>query len=458
MSCLMLLTVVAVAPASVNADGVFATIDSSNSSTEYNSGYKVNVTFTLGNIALKSGDGVSAFGLYLHYDKDKVEPVAFASEDSEGDMTDFFALYTKAPLNWKAMGTLDTENGYYDLAFGDFNGARLVTDGAELQLEVPFMVKESTKVDDIVFTIDNIVIYNSDLTKSCKPDAVTVTVSYAAQPFEQVALPDDAIGIQTGNYRNGDNFVSLTKEEMTVSDFVADYDNQAGNQTMSDYALAIADANGNITYVDTTDSDKSAVVIPANSIVIGVHRTNTDEVALLAEKASTNASVTFYNLNLEATGKPGNVILLSNVGFTVAEKTPIPKSDAKINLDLEGGKLKIFGDQIDIEDFKAMFENDVTVVDKDGNEVTTGVIKTSMRIDYGDGITILLMGDVNFDGKVSSLDYIKLKRHILKSALLTGDAFEAGCVTGGTKPKTLDYIAIKRHCLKAVDITSQFRG
>ena len=56
-------------------------------------------------------------------------------------------------------------------------------------------------------------------------------------------------------------------------------------------------------------------------------------------------------------------------------------------------------------------------------------------------------GDVNGDGKVSSLDYIQIKNHIMKTKVLTGDALKRADVNGDGKVSSLDYIKIKNHIM-----------
>ena len=58
-----------------------------------------------------------------------------------------------------------------------------------------------------------------------------------------------------------------------------------------------------------------------------------------------------------------------------------------------------------------------------------------------------LKGDVNGDGKVSSLDYIQIKNHIMNTKKLTGDALKRADVNGDGKVSSLDYIKIKNHIM-----------
>lgn len=61
-------------------------------------------------------------------------------------------------------------------------------------------------------------------------------------------------------------------------------------------------------------------------------------------------------------------------------------------------------------------------------------------------------GDVNGDAKISSMDYVLVKNHILNISKLTGDAALAADVNGDGKISSMDYVLIKNHILKITEI------
>ncbi len=69
---------------------------------------------------------------------------------------------------------------------------------------------------------------------------------------------------------------------------------------------------------------------------------------------------------------------------------------------------------------------------------------------------IIVKGDINGDGKVSSLDYILLKRHVLKARTLEEIEAVAANIYQPEKDviNSMDYIFIKRHVLKKINIHS----
>ena len=87
--------------------------------------------------------------------------------------------------------------------------------------------------------------------------------------------------------------------------------------------------------------------------------------------------------------------------------------------------------------------NEEELVDKE--TIKSGDKLTTIDSEY----TIILIGDANMDGKISALDYVRIKNHILgnkvmtdKINLLSADANEDGKIT------PLDYVRIKNRILR----------
>ena len=53
-------------------------------------------------------------------------------------------------------------------------------------------------------------------------------------------------------------------------------------------------------------------------------------------------------------------------------------------------------------------------------------------------------GDINGDGKITAIDYIMIKKHILKTSILTANETKTGDMNGDGKITSSDYIAIKK--------------
>ena len=63
--------------------------------------------------------------------------------------------------------------------------------------------------------------------------------------------------------------------------------------------------------------------------------------------------------------------------------------------------------------------------------------------------TILIYGDISGDGKIGSLDLLKLQRHILKASTLSDIYLESADANKDGKLLSLDLLVIQKHVLKA---------
>lgn len=69
-------------------------------------------------------------------------------------------------------------------------------------------------------------------------------------------------------------------------------------------------------------------------------------------------------------------------------------------------------------------------------------------VEKGDSnVAAYLPGDVNGDGKVSSLDYIQIKNHIMKTKVLSGGSLDRADINQDGKISSLDYIKVKNHIM-----------
>lgn len=90
-----------------------------------------------------------------------------------------------------------------------------------------------------------------------------------------------------------------------------------------------------------------------------------------------------------------------------------------------------------------------------GTKVTTGNIGTGYTVTYkGKTYTVVKLGDVNGDGKITSADLLTMQRHLIGSSKITNIAKKsASDINGDKKITSADLLAIKRHLLKILNIT-----
>ena len=131
--------------------------------------------------------------------------------------------------------------------------------------------------------------------------------------------------------------------------------------------------------------------------------------------------------------------------------------------------IRIVGDMLKIKDFNTNYFdliNKITVyaprftfasqdkngVDKNESTMYTGdFVILSLNSELGLNVfkyKVIILGDANMDGKISALDYVRIKNHIMKDpeikdelSLLSADANDDG------KVSALDYVRIKNHIM-----------
>ena len=92
----------------------------------------------------------------------------------------------------------------------------------------------------------------------------------------------------------------------------------------------------------------------------------------------------------------------------------------------------------------------VVVKNPNGTQVTSGMIATGMKmtittngstVDY----TLVVRGDVSGDGKLSAIDYVKLRNYLDGASSLSGAYLKGADTNGDGKVSALDYVKVRNH-------------
>lgn len=107
----------------------------------------------------------------------------------------------------------------------------------------------------------------------------------------------------------------------------------------------------------------------------------------------------------------------------------------------------------------AKIDNNVKVeIITNGHENKENYISTDMKLKITTPdnnvyqYIIIVKGDVNCDGKISSMDYVLVKNHILKINTIDGNMSKSADVNQDGKISSMDYVLIKNHILKISEI------
>ena len=90
----------------------------------------------------------------------------------------------------------------------------------------------------------------------------------------------------------------------------------------------------------------------------------------------------------------------------------------------------------------------VTIKDNNGNTITDGIIKTGYSVTIKTNseektLKTILYGDVNGDGKITAVDYAKVKNYVLGSISLNDEQIEASDVNHSKSVTAADYGKLK---------------
>ncbi len=99
-------------------------------------------------------------------------------------------------------------------------------------------------------------------------------------------------------------------------------------------------------------------------------------------------------------------------------------------------------------ELRSLFDSDSVFISEEKDYVGTGnVITLNQGSNILDQLTVVVTGDLNGDGRISSADYLRLKRSVLGTYTLEGGFVLAANVAGSGDPSSKDYLMIKRHFL-----------
>jgi hypothetical protein len=127
----------------------------------------------------------------------------------------------------------------------------------------------------------------------------------------------------------------------------------------------------------------------------------------------------------------------------------IPSTDGK-------GYVLVKADKMTVGEFKTNFYGGITVYNKKGEKMFDSEYIGTASYIICDGcdskFVISVVGDVNGDGKLSSLDYMYVKRVVFNKDALYGAMLAAADVNVDCKINSIDYAMLKKHLMYRYDI------
>jgi len=201
--------------------------------------------------------------------------------------------------------------------------------------------------------------------------------------------------------------------------------------------------------VNTTSIEISATKVYNKSTISG-----TGSVSLTGDKQTVpivvtaqNGDVRTYKINITRSGE--KAIAISEILRIIGVKN-------------DGAYIYGYSVGTDISTIKKSIINkeskaEVSSFDKNGKSKTSGIIASGDKIKIKTATeekeyTIILYGDVNSDGKISSADYIKVKNHIMEVTKLNSLEQLFSDANKDGKVNSADYVTIKNHIMEVKSI------
>ena len=92
----------------------------------------------------------------------------------------------------------------------------------------------------------------------------------------------------------------------------------------------------------------------------------------------------------------------------------------------------------------------IVVKKADGTQITNGTLATGMQMTIttnGSAVnyTVVIRGDINGDGKLSAVDYVKLRNYLDGASSLNGAYLRSADTSRDGKTSAVDYVKLRNH-------------
>ena len=97
---------------------------------------------------------------------------------------------------------------------------------------------------------------------------------------------------------------------------------------------------------------------------------------------------------------------------------------------------------------------ELVILDKDGNQITSEEVGTgsTVKTESGEEYTIIVKGDINGDGKVTTTDLSQLKLHVVESTLLKDPYLKAGDINSDGNVSITDVAQLKLAIVGSIEL------
>ena len=273
------------------------------------------------------------------------------------------------------------------------------------------------------------------------------------------------------NYSSSDNKVAtidkngkvtiLSSGNTVIKAIVIDGENYFYNIKEASYTLTINKKiiNIPITSISLNKTSGTKYIGETENLVVSYNPSNTTDNKSIIWTTSNSKVATINNGVVKAVGVGNAVITAKVMNKTATYNITVKKKENRpitYKYSYDSSKKIIFklNNNINITTFKNNLNYSSIIKSNNNILKDNDLIRTNMTITYTDDegnvqiYNTSVLGDVNGDGNINALDYVKIKNHIMNTKKIIGDVFILSAdYNNDGKISALDYVRIKNYIM-----------
>ena len=273
------------------------------------------------------------------------------------------------------------------------------------------------------------------------------------------------------NYSSSDNKVAtidkngkvtiLSSGNTVIKAIVTDGENYFYNIKEASYTLTVNKKTINIpiTSISLNKTSGTKYIGETENLVVSYNPSNTTDNKSITWTTSNSKVATINNGVVKAVGIGNAVITAKVMNKTATYNITVKKKENRpitYKYTYDSSKKIIFklNNNININTFKNNLNYNPIIKSNNNILKDNDLIRTNMTITYTDDegnvqiYNTSVLGDVNGDGNINALDYVKIKNHIMNTKKITGDVFILSAdYNNDGKISALDYVRIKNYIM-----------
>ena len=273
------------------------------------------------------------------------------------------------------------------------------------------------------------------------------------------------------NYSSSDNKVAtidkngkvtiLSSGNTVIKAIVIDGENYFYNIKEASYTLTVNKKiiNIPITSISLNKTSGTKYIGETENLVVSYNPSNTTDNKSIIWTTSNSKVATINNGVVKAVGVGNAVITAKVMNKTATYNITVKKKENRpitYKYTYDSSKKIIFklNNNVNINTFKNNLNYNPIIKSNNNILKDNDLIRTNMTITYTDDegnvqiYNTSVLGDVNGDGNINALDYVKIKNHIMNTKKIIGDVFILSAdYNNDGKISALDYVRIKNYIM-----------